>query len=389
LLISGNGLVKYVDLQVLGVWGNWRVRDGHVDLSESLVPQWRSLVERGVAVAGKPVPVVLFHDWGFGEPPFPWLAVPPPDRELWMRTRGAEIYAAGGFFAFPVLGPFHCNAAEDGTLGCVASQTAFYQAHRDLYLQGCYLGYERLTSDTDRLSLAVWWHPERQALLVHVINRAAEGAALVPRRDVTIRLPLTVAPTAATVVSPDSSGETPARCRLAGQTLELTLPVVQAYDVAILQYGAKPDLTALADPVYARPTPRWGRPERSEFRVGPGGAVENASDLVSYLQGMLHTELRNSPTFLVRAEAPGKLEVHVRAVAAAGARLEYRVDGVKAQTVDLPDLDGKNDGGVLEYNRTVSFDIPAGEHKLTVDNVGGDWAVIDWYGFRGKFLEAR
>ena len=29
--ISANGIAKYVDLQVLGVWGNWAMRDGHID----------------------------------------------------------------------------------------------------------------------------------------------------------------------------------------------------------------------------------------------------------------------------------------------------------------------------------------------------------------------
>ena len=103
------------------------------------------------------MPVVLFHDWGFGDPPFPWLAVPPSERETWMRVRGAEIYAAGGFFAFPVLGPFGCDAAKDGTLGEIARQTAFYQAHRDLYLRARYIGSEAVTSSEDRLSLAAWW----------------------------------------------------------------------------------------------------------------------------------------------------------------------------------------------------------------------------------------
>ena len=109
---------------------------------ENQLPYWRSLVESGRELAGKTVPVVLFHDWGFGETPFPWMAVSPADRELWMRTRGAEIYAAGGFFAFPVLGPFGCNAAQDGTLGCIATQAAFYQAQRSLYLKSRYLGCE-------------------------------------------------------------------------------------------------------------------------------------------------------------------------------------------------------------------------------------------------------
>ena len=39
------------------------------------------------------------------------------------------------------------------------------------------------------------------------------------------------------------------------------------------------------------------------------------------------------------------------------------------------------------YDRTWSFEVPAGDHRLTVDNVGADWAVVDWYGFRGKWRD--
>ena len=74
--------------------------------------------------------------------------------------------------------------------------------------------------------------------------------------------------------------------------------------------------------------------------------------------------------------------VHIQAVAAAGARLQVSIDGEVPQTVDLPDLDGKNDGAAGEYGKDYSFALPAGEHKVTVDNVGRDWAVVSWYEFR-------
>lgn len=382
ILISGNGIVPYVDLQVLGVWDRWLVKGGHVDLSDNQVPYWRSLVERGRKTAGKRVPVVLFHDWGFGEPPFPWMAVAPSEREIWMRTRGAEIYAAGGFFAFPVLGPFGCNAAEDATLPLIARQTAFYQSHRDLYLQSRWVGCQETKSSADKLSLAAWWSPKRQALVIHAINR---DPALQPRTGVTLHLPIGTVPTGCTVVSPDYTGEQAGTCRKNGDGVDLTLSRLEAYSVAILTFGNDIDLSRLTDPTYARPTPRWARPEVSEFRVRADGSVDNDDQLSTFLQGMLHKELRNPPTFIAKALGEGRLEVHVRAVATAGARLEYRIDGKLAQSEELPDRDGKNDGNVQEYDQTYTFVIPAGEHRLTVDNTGGDWAVIDWYGFRGKF----
>jgi hypothetical protein len=130
---------------------------------------------------------------------------------------------------------------------------------------------------------------------------------------------------------------------------------------------------------------RWERGTIGEFKVDADGTVENGMEVNRYLQGMLHTELRNPPTFLVNAKEAGTLRVKVRAVATAGAKLVYRVDGADVKSVDLPDKDGKNDGDAPEYDQVFTFAIPAGAHRLTLDNVGGDWMTMDWIEFVGKF----
>ena len=154
ILINGNGLARYVDLQVLGVRENWRTKNGRIDLFESQLDQWGSTVAAGWGMAGRKVPVVLFHDWGFGG--FPWMEVSPEDRRLWIRVRGAEIYAAGGFFAFPVHGPSGNDARQDGTLPEIARQSRFYHEHQDLYLDAELLGFESLETSETGLSLALW-----------------------------------------------------------------------------------------------------------------------------------------------------------------------------------------------------------------------------------------
>ena len=385
--LSGNGLAKYVDLQVLGVWGNFSTRDGRLDLSQSQLPFWRSTVVRGHELAGKPVPVVFFHDWGFGDPPFPWLALSPSEREVWMRVRGAEIYAAGAFFAFPVLGPFGCDAARDGTLREIARQTAFYQANRDLYLRAHYVGSERLATDAPNLTLAASWVEADNTLLLHLINRELRDGVLTPRESVSVDLPLSEAPVTATGVSPDHSAAEPVSCAPLAEGLRVTVPRLEAYTVVKLTFPGPVDLTPLRDPARVVPARAWARPERSEFAVLADGAVENAGDLNGFLQGRLHTHLRNPPTFLVNALAPGRLLVRVQAVSVGGAVIECRVDDETRQSVDLPDLDGQNDGAASEYDRTLTFDIPAGRHRLTIDNTGADWATLSWYEFQGAFGE--
>ncbi len=387
--ISANGLAPLVDLQVLGVWGRWRVKDGQIDLSESQLPQWRGLVTQGHELAGRRVPVVLFHDWGMGDPPFPWLAVPPAQRELWMRTRAAEIHAAGAFFAFPVLGPFGCHAGRDGTLPAIARQTAFYRAHRDVYLRGRFLGSDALRTNTERLSLAVWAGDAPGVVRLHVVNRAAQDGRVQPRSNVHVDVPISRAPDGgASAVSPDWDGARPVRTEAQGDRLRVMLDELDAYAVVELRFGRAVDLARLTDPVRTAPLPRWEQPLVNTFHVRADGSIGHSADLNGILQGRLHTHLRNPPTFVVNARGAATLAVRVRAVAATGARLVALVDGQSVSETDLPDRDGKNDTDAAEYERDIAVPIPAGPHRLTLDNTGADWLVIDWLEFRGEFADA-
>ncbi|MCC7495097.1 MAG: hypothetical protein IT204_22305 [Fimbriimonadaceae bacterium] len=383
--LSGNGLIRYVDLQVLGVWGHWRPSAGRVDLRENQLPAWRGMVINGQRLADRPVPTVIFHDWGFGDTPFPWMAVSPADRELWMRTRGPEIYAAGAYFAWPVLGPFGCDALQDGTLPAIQTLTAFYQRHRALFTAGRYLASDPLTASQPLLTLAVWQVPT--GLAVHVINRDARDGVLQPRRELTVSLPLTTAPTAVRWVSPDWAGERPGPARVVGDRLEVSLAALDASAIALLDYPQPPDLRHLRDAARTTLQGRWARPERAEFTVGADGLLRQAEEFSGTFQGQLHQHLRNPPTLLVNARTPGVLRLKVTAVATAGARLEFRLDGVPQATVELPDLDGLNDSGAPEYDRVVEFRFPAGRHRLGLDNLGGDWASLAWIELQGEFLD--
>ncbi len=379
--LSANGLAKYVDLQVLGVWGLWKTRDGQVDLSESQMPDWHRTVREGWYEAGKKVPVVFFHDWGFDG--FPWMRATPSERELWMRTRGAEIYAAGGFFAFPVLGPFGNDALRDGTLREVARQSMFYRRHKELYLRAQLVDVEGVKSEQPLLSTALWLRQSPPALMVHVVNRQVRGTTLVKRRNVSLSVPVQTIPRKATAFSPDGEAQTVRVERVAGG-IRLHLPELIAYCVIVLEYPHLPAWSKGYSPRVV-PTPRWEKARQGVFRVQPGGIVEDGWKMVTYLQGRLHQQMRQPPTFILNAPRGAKLHVHVRAVAQAGARLVLLVNGKQREAIDLPDRDGKNDGTAREYDRTFTLMIPAGARRVTLDNQGGDWAAIEWLAFEGEF----
>lgn len=383
VLISGNGLARYVDLQVLGVWGHWRVKDSAVDLSESQLDDWATTVSAGRALAGGPVPVVFFHDWGFNG--FPWMEVPPPERELWMRVRGAEIYAAGAFFAFPVHGPMGNDALLDGTIREVARQSAFYQRHKDLYLKARLMGFEPLVTKEPQLSVALWRRENPPALLLHVINRQASEAKPIRRTNIAVTIPAATQPKRVSLVSPDWSGEQPGSARREGSGVTVTLPQLEAYAVAVLDYDAVPEVPL--GKVKIVPQSQWDKPEKNEFVIGKDGAARDQWALTSFLHGNLHSHLRAPPTFVVNMPRGGTLRVHVRAVATLGATLEGLVDGAVSRTVALPDRDRKNDSAAREYDQTFEFSIPPGRHRVTLRNVGGDWACISWYSFAGEIAD--
>jgi hypothetical protein len=381
--VSANGLAKYVDLQVLGVWGRWRTNaDGRVDLARSQLADWWATVRAGRRKVGRRVPVVFFHDWGMNG--YPWMRVTAAERVAWMRTRAAEIYAAGGRFAFPVRGPWGKNAVQDGIFDEMVRQIAFYRRHKDLYLAGDVAGLEPLETDAPDLSLALWRCEAPPRLVLHVINRQVDGRwRPVPRKDVAVTLPTERVPKRVRIVSPDwDGGQTGLAAAADGDRVTVALPEVRAYAVAVLEYDGAAPAVRMASP-RVRPAARWGRPERSEFRVEPDGTVAGAEALNGFLQGRLHTHLRNPPTFLLDVPKGGRMRLHVMGVAMTGATLEVLLDGKRVRTIDLPDRDGRNDAGAAEYDATFTVDLPAGTERVTVRNVGPDWAFVSWYAFDG------
>jgi hypothetical protein len=241
-----------------------------------------------------------------------------------------------------------------------------------------------LKTDTAGLSLALWRRNSPPSLILHVINRQAEEGKPKRRGPVVVTLPTDRVPKTVSIVSPDWPGETRGEVRVNGGKLTITLPELEAYSVAILQYNQLPEVILSSRRIV--PSWQWARPARNEFVVQKGSIVRDLWALPGMLQGKLHQHLRNPPTFVVNMPKGGSLGVHVLGVATQGAKLQWQVDGRVEKVIDLPDRDGKNDAMAKEYDQTFQLPIPPGRHRLTLDNVGGDWACIGWYAFTGTTL---
>lgn len=242
VFISANGMAKYVDIQVQNM-GMESVKkyEGQLDLSENWIDKWNLIVRKGWDVAGHKVPVVFFHDFGgSGDAPiFAWMELSPSEKNLWIRARGAEIYASGGFFAFPIFGPFGCDAMRDGTIREIAKQTEFYQRNKQLYLQAEFIS--SIKTMPPFLSVALWRREKPPALLLHIINRETVQGKLKKQTNVAVDLPFAQLPKKITVFSPDWEGTKSGKAQKKGKCVSIEIPELEAYAVVVLSYERLPE----------------------------------------------------------------------------------------------------------------------------------------------------
>lgn len=134
------------------------------------------------------------------------------------------------------------------------------------------------------------------------------------------------------------------------------------------------------------PTLGWGAtPETPHWVVGPEG-VRGPSAVASFLYGAVYnTQLRSEPSrFDVTLPHDSSLGVRVLVAARSGATLQIRVDGVPVRTVQYPPH--PEDRRVDEL---VSVALPAGTHRIEVENVGTDWIQIGGYVLAGAVPRVR
>ncbi len=371
--INANGLNKYVDFQVAGFWIEWAGERRRVTTSASYLKKYRSTVLQGCELAGKQVPVVFFHDWGFDG--FPFSELTSADRIKWFKVYAPEVYAAGGFFCWPV------NIAHAEDLAVIKRYTAWYQAHRAWFHGGEWLTTRRLMASASKLSLALWELPTLNRRVLHLINHNGDRE-LAPLEQVELRIPSGARPARVVWASPEIGPDRPLEFTFADSRVTVRVPRLEGYAALALEYDRLPagdmDLVGGAE-VEIPVAGGWRRPLVNHFVVGANGKINGPGELLYTVQGDLHPDLRNNPTFVVDYPGDGQFTVHVNSVAALGAVIEIYVDGKLALRQELPDLDRANDGNAHEYDQDFSVPVPGGKHEIRVDNTGGDWFSVDYY----------
>lgn len=145
------------------------------------------------------------------------------------------------------------------------------------------------------------------------------------------------------------------------------------------------------------PLQRWGTPEHNEFVILPDGTIEGDRRPQALLHGQGHQDLKNEPTFVVNYPAPGQFIFHVGTVSHSGL-VRVWVDDEQKLELELPCGEGLGTSSVWRpqwnlwettYDQQYAVEVPAGPHRIRIENFGQDWVSISRYVFTGCQLMDR
>ena len=136
---------------------------------------------------------------------------------------------------------------------------------------------------------------------------------------------------------------------------------------------------------------RWEKPEHAEFVIRADGTIDEGRQPQRLLHGNSHRKIKNPPTFVVAYPEAGKFAVRVGTVSGSGLLKVWVDDELKLEQ-ELPCGEGLGKKSVYRaqwdlwettYDEDVAVDIPAGSHRIRVENFGRDWVTASSYRFEG------
>ena len=120
--------------------------------------------------------------------------------------------------------------------------------------------------------------------------------------------------------------------------------------------------------------------EPREYAIGREGSISDADKLSRVLHGVVnHPNEHNPPTFVVDYPAEGGFEVIIGGVSGyGGANLRIRLDGETKLAAEFPDEAPDDTETMRQYDGAYRIAVPAGRHRITVENEGRDWAFASY-----------
>lgn len=248
--IASNGIAPFVDLNCVGLYEFNKdsagrqvdyvpLKAGKLDGARRLGPAFRRLREAS-ATESDSAPTVLFLDWPTEFMNAYYRFSPRQKLDYW-RLFGAEAYANGVFWAFPLRTsmPGDPTAASMGILDSLGRLMDFYRRNAALYHGVEWFPTVATVPATVAATSA--WSPLRRHLLLHLINhdyadtlRSLDGAE--------VKVALDAAPLRVFAVSPDRADTMAVTAAWKDSQLTLGLDRLDSYAVIVLELpdGTRP-----------------------------------------------------------------------------------------------------------------------------------------------------
>jgi len=111
---------------------------------------------------------------------------------------------------------------------------------------------------------------------------------------------------------------------------------------------------------------------RETITLSSDGQTPDLSGIPAFIQGQNHRDMMPRPiAFVLNCPSPCQFRLDIGTVARAGAHPFLTLDGKPGAGADFPAADADHDAG-----QTLSLDLPAGPHRVSVFNTGPDWIVV-------------
>ena len=238
--VTMNGFSRYADYQTMGVWDSWKLNGGRLDISPSYIKHWRDIKEYSMKYMNRDVPLIVFHDWGYG---MPFIGeIPPEDQILWLRVYAPEVFASGAVFAWPVSGGGNLYKPAKAVKDTVMSLVKWYDKNRDLFISSYWNGdsivnLNGLGAIVKTVSDQNTVQKEVARRIIHLINKNLDGNRnLVPKSNFTIQASSSTRPLSVWSASPDFAGYQKLDFTFAEGTVNIVVKSLQAYTIVVLDY---------------------------------------------------------------------------------------------------------------------------------------------------------
>ena len=116
------------------------------------------------------------------------------------------------------------------------------------------------------------------------------------------------------------------------------------------------------------------------IKINSEGKVSVTDEVSGILHGVLsHRNEHNPLTFATDLPQPARLKISVSGASGqGGGHLVVTLDGNLVLDKDMTDPDDTSSDTLHQYDGTYEVTIPAGRHRLVVDNTGRDWILVGY-----------